>query len=33
MGAGALALGSAAGVKSLSARRKPNSDYFYDSEN
>ena len=33
MGAGALALGSAAGVKSLSARRKPNADYFYDSEN
>ena len=33
MGAGALALGSAAGVKTLSARRKPNADYFYDSEN
>jgi Ni/Co efflux regulator RcnB len=33
MGAGALAIGSAAGVKSLSARRKPNADYFYDSEN
>ena len=33
MGAGALALGSAAGVKILSARRKPNADYFYDSEN
>jgi Ni/Co efflux regulator RcnB len=33
MGAGALAIGSAAGVKSLSARRKPTADYFYDSEN
>ena len=33
MGAGALAIGSAAGLKSLSARRKPNADYFYDSEN
>jgi hypothetical protein len=33
MGAGALAIGSAAGVKTLSARRKPNADYFYDSEN
>ena len=33
MGAGALAIGSAAGVKSLSARRRPNADYFYDSEN
>ena len=33
MGAGALAFGSAAGVKTLSARRKPNADYFYDSEN
>ena len=33
MGAGALALGSVAGVKTLSARRKPNADYFYDSEN
>ncbi len=32
MGAGALAIGSAAGVKSLSARRRPNADYFYDSE-
>ena len=33
MGAGAVALGSVAGVKTLSARRKPNGDYFYDSEN
>lgn len=33
MGAGALALGSVAGVKTLSARRKPEGEYFYDSEN
>ena len=32
MGAGALAFGSVAGAKTLSARRKPNGDYFYDSE-
>jgi Ni/Co efflux regulator RcnB len=33
MGAGAVALGSVAGVKTLSARRKPNGEYFYDGEN